>query len=94
MLTCVEDYGQTLNEAEKTLAKGVPDVALALLENVPRLDPVIQILAANRHSPGAGGGAGYNVSLRAVSAFFYSAETSGLVTPRSVDARAARPRER
>jgi response regulator RpfG family c-di-GMP phosphodiesterase len=39
-------YGQTLNEAEQTLAKGVPDVALALLENVPRLDPVIQILAA------------------------------------------------
>ncbi|MBV8803859.1 MAG: response regulator [Sinobacteraceae bacterium] len=39
-------YGDTLTETEKTLAKGVPDVAMALLENIPRLDPVVQILAA------------------------------------------------
>jgi response regulator RpfG family c-di-GMP phosphodiesterase len=39
-------YGETLTPEEKTLASGVPDVAMALLENIPRLDPVIQILAA------------------------------------------------
>jgi response regulator RpfG family c-di-GMP phosphodiesterase len=41
-------YGETLTPEEKTLAEGVPDVAMALLENIPRLDPVIQILAALR----------------------------------------------
>jgi hypothetical protein len=39
-------YGDSLTETEKALAAGVPDVALALLENIPRLDPVVQILAA------------------------------------------------
>lgn len=39
-------YGESLTPDEKTLASGVPDVAMALLENIPRLDPVIQILAA------------------------------------------------
>ena len=39
-------YGEALTPTEKTLAAGVPDVAMALLENIPRLDPVIQILAA------------------------------------------------
>jgi CheY-like chemotaxis protein len=39
-------YGDALTDTEKTLAKGVPDVALSLLENIPRLDPVVQILAA------------------------------------------------
>jgi len=39
-------YGEPLTEAEKTLANGVPAVALGLLENIPRLDPVIQVLAA------------------------------------------------
>jgi response regulator RpfG family c-di-GMP phosphodiesterase len=39
-------YAEQLTPAEKTLASGVPDVAMALLENIPRLDPVIQILAA------------------------------------------------
>jgi response regulator RpfG family c-di-GMP phosphodiesterase len=39
-------YGESLSEAEKTLAAGVPDVALSLLEHIPRLDPVVQILAA------------------------------------------------
>lgn len=38
--------GEPLTAAEKTLASGIPDVAMALLENIPRLDPVIQILAA------------------------------------------------
>jgi hypothetical protein len=38
--------GEPLTPAERTLASGVPDVAMALLENIPRLDPVIQILAA------------------------------------------------
>jgi response regulator RpfG family c-di-GMP phosphodiesterase len=39
-------YGEALTPTEKTLAAGVPDVAMALLENIPRLDPVVQILAA------------------------------------------------
>src|SRR5207253_139696 len=43
-------YGDSLTEAEKTLAAGVPDVAMALLENIPRLDPVVQILAALKSS--------------------------------------------
>jgi response regulator RpfG family c-di-GMP phosphodiesterase len=38
--------GEQLTPEEKILASGVPDVAMALLENIPRLDPVIQILAA------------------------------------------------
>ena len=38
--------GEALTPEEKTLAAGVPDVAMTLLENIPRLDPVIQILAA------------------------------------------------
>jgi CheY-like chemotaxis protein len=39
-------YGEPLTATEKTLAAGVPDVAMGLLENIPRLDPVVQILAA------------------------------------------------
>jgi hypothetical protein len=39
-------YGEPLTPEEKILAAGVPDVAMQLLENVPRLEPVIQILAA------------------------------------------------
>jgi CheY-like chemotaxis protein len=38
--------GEPLTSAEKTLASGVPEVAISLLENIPRLEPVIQILAA------------------------------------------------
>jgi len=41
-------YGENLTPEEKTLASGVPEVAMALLENIPRLDPVIQILAGLR----------------------------------------------
>jgi response regulator RpfG family c-di-GMP phosphodiesterase len=40
--------GESLTPEEKTLAEGVPEVAMTLLENIPRLDPVIQILAALR----------------------------------------------
>jgi len=40
--------GETLTPDEKTLAEGVPEVAMNLLENIPRLDPVMQILAAMR----------------------------------------------
>ena len=39
-------YGEQLTATEKTLAAGVPDVTSALLENIPRLEPVIQILTA------------------------------------------------
>jgi CheY-like chemotaxis protein len=39
-------YGEPLTPEEKTLAEGVPEVVMKLLENIPRLDPVIQILAA------------------------------------------------
>jgi CheY-like chemotaxis protein len=39
-------YGEPLTAGEEALASGVPDVAMTLLENIPRLDPVIQILAA------------------------------------------------
>jgi hypothetical protein len=38
--------GEQLTPEEKTLAAGVPGVAMELLENIPRLDPAIQILAA------------------------------------------------
>ncbi len=37
-------YGERLTPEEKILASGAPDVVNSLLENVPRLDPVIQIL--------------------------------------------------
>ena len=43
-------YGEPLTTDEKTLASGVPDIAMQLLENIPRLDPVIQILAGLRWS--------------------------------------------
>jgi response regulator RpfG family c-di-GMP phosphodiesterase len=39
-------YGEKLTPEEKILASGAPDVVMQLLENVPRLEPVIQILAA------------------------------------------------
>jgi response regulator RpfG family c-di-GMP phosphodiesterase len=39
-------FGEALTAAEKTLAGGVPDVAMRVLENIPRLEPVMQILAA------------------------------------------------
>ena len=37
-------YGERLTPEEKVLASGVPQVAIRLLEHVPRLDPVMQIL--------------------------------------------------
>jgi len=39
-------YGERLTPEEKILASGVPDMVNSLLENVPRLEPVIQILTA------------------------------------------------
>jgi response regulator RpfG family c-di-GMP phosphodiesterase len=39
-------YGENLTPEEKILASGVPAVAMTLLGHVPRLEPVIQILAA------------------------------------------------
>ena len=39
-------YGEPLTATEQTFADGVPDVAMSLLEHIPRLDPVVQILAA------------------------------------------------
>jgi len=39
-------YGEPLTAEEKTLASATPDVVSSLLENVPRLEPVIQILTA------------------------------------------------
>jgi response regulator RpfG family c-di-GMP phosphodiesterase len=39
-------YGKPLDAAEELLAAAVPKKALQLLEHIPRLEPVIQILAA------------------------------------------------
>jgi response regulator RpfG family c-di-GMP phosphodiesterase len=39
-------YGQRLTPEEKLLAASVPGVAIKLLEHIPRMDPVIQILKA------------------------------------------------
>jgi CheY-like chemotaxis protein len=39
-------HGEQLTPAESTLAGGVPRVAIALLEHIPRLEPVMQILDA------------------------------------------------
>ena len=39
-------FGEQLTIAEKALASSMPDVATTLLENIPRLEPVIQILTA------------------------------------------------
>jgi len=39
-------YGARLSKEEQVLASGVPQVATRLLEHIPRLDPVMQILTA------------------------------------------------
>ena len=39
-------YGNKLTPEEATLAEGVPQIAINLLEHIPRLEPVIQILMA------------------------------------------------
>lgn len=39
-------YGEKLTPEEQLLAKSVPEVAMRLLEHIPRLEPVMQILAA------------------------------------------------
>ena len=39
-------YGKKLTPEEATLAEGVPQIAINLLEHIPRLEPVMQILMA------------------------------------------------
>jgi response regulator RpfG family c-di-GMP phosphodiesterase len=39
-------YGEKLTPEEQTLSEGVPQVANKLLDHIPRLEPVMQILAA------------------------------------------------
>jgi response regulator RpfG family c-di-GMP phosphodiesterase len=39
-------YGEKMTPEEQILASGAPQLATALLENIPRLEPVIQILVA------------------------------------------------
>lgn len=39
-------YGEALTTDEQTILRGVPEVAIRLLENIPRLEPVLQILNA------------------------------------------------
>jgi response regulator RpfG family c-di-GMP phosphodiesterase len=39
-------YGERLTAEESTLADGIPQVAINLLEHIPRLEPVTQILMA------------------------------------------------
>lgn len=39
-------YGERLTPEERTLAQGIPDVAGKLLGHIPRLSPVLEILAA------------------------------------------------
>ena len=39
-------YGERLTSAERTLADGAPQVAQTLLGNIPRLEPVMEILGA------------------------------------------------
>ena len=41
-------YGERLTPEEKILVSGAPDLVNSLLENVPRLEPVIQILTTLR----------------------------------------------
>jgi hypothetical protein len=43
-------YGERLTPEEQTLAEGVPSVATKLLEHIPCLEPVLQILNAVRAS--------------------------------------------
>ncbi|MEJ1960465.1 MAG: HD domain-containing phosphohydrolase [Gammaproteobacteria bacterium] len=39
-------YGEALSVDERTILRGVPEVAIRLLEHIPRLEPVMQILNA------------------------------------------------
>ncbi len=45
-------YGQKLTREEKILADGAPAVAQTLLGRIPRLEPVLEILALSRKSAG------------------------------------------
>ncbi len=43
-------YGEVLSPEEKILASGAPEVATKLLQNIPRLEPITDILAALNES--------------------------------------------
>ena len=43
-------YGKRLTSEERTLADGAPHVAQKLLAHIPRLEPVMEILAASRQA--------------------------------------------
>jgi response regulator RpfG family c-di-GMP phosphodiesterase len=43
-------YGERLTPEEQTLNRGVPEVASKLLDHVPRLEPVVQILSSLNYS--------------------------------------------
>jgi response regulator RpfG family c-di-GMP phosphodiesterase len=43
-------YGEALSKDEAQQASGVPSVAIKLLEHIPRLEPVMQILAALQYT--------------------------------------------
>jgi response regulator RpfG family c-di-GMP phosphodiesterase len=47
-------HGEPLTQEEKVLASGVPQVANKLLGNIPRLEPVLQILAGLNNPNGTG----------------------------------------
>lgn len=43
-------YGENLTPEERALAEGVPEVASRLVGNIPRLEPVLQVLSALAYS--------------------------------------------
>jgi response regulator RpfG family c-di-GMP phosphodiesterase len=47
-------YGKRLTAEERGLADGAPEVARRLLSRIPRLEPVLEILALSQHAKGEG----------------------------------------
>jgi response regulator RpfG family c-di-GMP phosphodiesterase len=47
-------YGKRLTAEERVLADGAPEVARRLLGRIPRLEPVLEILALSQHIKGEG----------------------------------------
>jgi len=45
-------YGKRLTAEERALADGAPEVARRLLSRIPRLEPVLEILALSQHAKG------------------------------------------
>jgi response regulator RpfG family c-di-GMP phosphodiesterase len=75
-------YGERLSPEEKILASGVPEVATKLLENIPRLEPVTEILAAlnssDAHMAQLGDGAiGVGARILALVMDYYTLVTQG-----------------